>query len=158
MLEIQTARDQHRGDWVCQMEQDLEEVAVTTDENDIDYDNSTGARDKFTNQTSLVNKTSEMEEDGVRVKLIRTVVEERRKSLFYIVFFTLAILAKLLLLGVIIFALVIAFCKGGRMPRPVLYPLPSVRRRGRSEGGQEEHQLGENKGDKVFNGRICQIE
>ena len=159
MLEIQTARDQHRGDWVCQMQQDLEEVAVTTDENDIDYDNSTGIRDKSTNHTSLVNnKTSEMELDGVKVKLIRTVLEERRKSLFYIVFFTLAILAKLLLLGVIIFALVIAFCKGGRMPRPVLYPLPSVRRRGRSEGGQEEHQLGENQGDKVFNGRICQIE
>ena len=157
MLEIQTARDQHRGDWVCQVEQELD-LAVNIDEYVIAYDKSAVIKDKSTNETSLVNKTSETEEDGVKVKLIQTVVEERRKSLFYIVFFTLAILAKLLLLGVIIFALVIAFCKGGRMPRPVLYPLPSVRRRGRSEGGQEDHQLGENQGDKVFNGRICQIE
>ena len=48
------------------------------------------------------------------------------------------------------------------MPRPVLYPLPSVRRRrsaggGCNAGGQEELQLGDNQENKVFNGRICQI-
>ena len=70
----------------------------------------------------------------------------------------MALLAKLFLLGVIIFALFIAFCKGGRMPRPVLYPLPSVRRRISNNGeGQEEIQLGDSQGNKVFNGRICQI-
>ena len=100
-------------------------------------------------------------EEVLKVQHVRIVVGEKRKSLFYILFFTLALLAKLLLLGVIIFALFIAFCKGGRIPRPVLYPLPSVRRRsaggGCNGGGQKELQLGDNQENKVFNGRICQI-
>ena len=67
--------------------------------------------------------------DGVYVRHEHNVMEKNNKSIFYMTFFSLSVLAKLLLVGIIIYSIVIVICPGGRMPRPVLYPLPSVRRR-----------------------------
>ena len=104
--------------------------------------------------TAANNESKQLDGEGVKIQLVQTVVEEKRKSLFYILFFTLSAVAIILLVGVIIVSLVMGFCPGGRMTTPVLYPLPSVRRRGtRGEEREEDDQ-----GDKMFNARICQIE
>jgi hypothetical protein len=155
LLVIKAASNRHRGDWLCTLDQEVE-VPVENIEGDDLYNE--GFNLNTHNETQTANQSQENLEEVVNVQLIRTVVEEKRTSLFYILFFSLALLAKLLLLGVIIFALFIAFCKGGRMPRPVLYPLPSVRRgRSNNDGGREEVQQGDSHEKKVFNGRICQI-
>ena len=155
LLSIEAASDGHKGDCVCTL--DLEEEVKEEKIEGEDLYNEGFDLIKH-NETQTANKTDENPEEVVNVQLVRTVVEEKRKSLFYILFFSLSLLAKLLLLGVIVSALFIAFCKGGRMPRPVLYHLPSVRRRrSYNDEGQEELQLGDSQEKKLFHGRICQI-
>ena len=122
LLVIETASNGHRGDWVCLLDQEEEGAVENIGGEDV-YGEGYGILKQ--NETG----TAKNPEEVVNVQFVKTLVEKKRKSLFYILFFSLSLLAKLLLLGVIIFALFITFCKGGRMPRPVLYPLPSLRGR-----------------------------
>ena len=149
LLAIHTASHQHKGDWQCHIGSDLGAPASDDFVDDLDYENHNATNEK----TFTIGRKNETAENMVNVKILRTIKEKRRRSIFYVVFFSLAILAKLLLVAVIIFSIMIAFCKGGQIRRPALYPLPSIRRNEHNDG----YHLGEYEGDKVFNGRICAL-
>ena len=83
LLSIEAAGDGHRGDWLCLLDQEEEGAVKNID---------------------AVDKTMENTEEVLKVQHVKIV--------FYILFFRLALLAKLLLLGVIVFSPFIAFCKG----------------------------------------------